>query len=115
MNYKKEVLTKIKTIMKLTREDFEGLEVGIEILYGLNSYKFNHIVNDLVFMTNNVSKIGAAFSIDYLNDNYAIIQKPKQYYKGWEIGDYTGKNVWVKVSDKSEMEATGKKVAFLLK
>lgn len=96
--------TKQPTNMKqLTRSDFEGLEVGTEITTLDNRvYKFNHIVNDLVFMINSDNK-ASIVPIDYMNQHYFTIQKPKQYnHLGWEIGDYSGKNVWVKVKDSEE-------------
>lgn len=111
-----EIIEQPNKTNMLTRKDFEGLDVGTEITTLDNRvYKFNHIVNDLVFMIT-VNNTASIVSIDYMNQHYFTIQKPKQYnHLGWEIGDYSGKNVWVKLSTKSLDDAFEKEFAYLLK
>ena len=82
--------------MKLTRKDFEGLEIGTEIKNSVVTYKFNHIEKELVYLVNKFKTVRIV-TIDFLNDLNYTIKKPKQYNQGWEVGDYTGKNVWVKI------------------
>lgn len=91
--------------MKLTREDFEGLEVGTEIKNDVVTYKFNHIEKELVFLVNE-SKAGTILTVDFLNDQDFAIKKTKQYNQGWEIGDYSGRNVWIKIKTTEEDETT---------
>ena len=85
---------------QLTRKDFENLPVGSKINNGSESFKFNHIVNDIVFLINSMDAF-QAFSIDLLNTGGYTINKPKQYYKGWEVRSYEGENVWVMNLDRS--------------
>jgi len=107
--------TKQPTNMKqLTRQDFENLPVGSEINNEFETFKFNHIVNDIVFLINSIDAV-QAFSLNLLNTLNYTIQKPKQYNKGWEVRSYEGDNVWVKLSDKSGLDATHTQYAYLLK
>lgn len=104
-----------KNNMQLTRKDFEGLEVGTEINVGNNTYYFQFNQGDIVFVLNK-NNYSRHFSIHEFNEYGATIQKPKEYnHLGWEIGDYSGKNVWVKLSTISLDNAFGKVFAYLLK
>jgi len=100
---------------QLTREDFENLPVGSKINTLDNRlYKFNHIINDLVFMISSENKVSIV-TIDYMNQHYYTIQKPKQYYKGWEVRSYEGENVWIRYSDYNSDCSDISKCAVLLK
>jgi hypothetical protein len=84
--------------MKLTRKDFEGLEVGTEIICDNSIFTFQAILADTVFVLSGSNR-SLVYSVHELNTENAIIQKPKQYYGGWEVRSYEGQNVWVFLSD----------------
>jgi protease II len=98
----------------ITREEFDNLKYG-DILYCEDKdYKVNHVVNDIVFTINQISNEANLYSFNELKQDRFYLKQETQYYCGFEVGDYSDKNVWVKVSEVSLEEAENKKVAYKL-